>query len=196
MKIGAPRGSFIIDVGGGTTEVASISLGATVTSGSIRVAGNRLDDAIMLYIKRRYNVSISPKTAELLKQRIGSVHPQTDAGMLEIRGKNLTSGLPVTLNVTSGEVREAMSDQIEQIVDCVRSVLEKTPPEICADIYDRGLILTGGCASLRGLPVLLSQITGVRVTVADKPLQTVTVGLGRFVEHPEHFPYLMQYRAK
>ena len=196
VKIGAPRGSFIIDIGGGTTEVASISLGAIVTSGSIRIAGNRLDDAIMLYIKRRYNVSISPKTAEVLKQRIGSVHPQTDAGMLEIRGKNLTSGLPVTLNVTSGEVREAMSDQIEQIIDCVRAVLEKTPPEICADIYDRGVILTGGCANLRGLPILLSQITGVRVTVAERPFQTVALGLGRFVEHPENFPYLMQYRAK
>lgn len=196
VKIGAPRGSFIIDIGGGTTEVATVSLGAIVTSGSIRVAGNRLDEAIMLYLKRRYNVSISPKTAEVLKMRIGSVHPQSDVGSIEVRAKNLASGLPALLTVTSAEVREAMSDQIEQILDCTRSVLEKTPPELCADIYDRGIILTGGCANLRGLPVLLSQITGIRVTMAEKPLQTCAIGLGKFVEHPERYPYLTQYKAR
>lgn len=196
VKIGAPRGSFIIDIGGGTTEVATVSLGATVTSGSIRVAGNRLDEAIMMYIKRRYNVSISPKTAELLKLRVGSVHPQTDVGSIEVRGKNLASGLPAILSVTSAEVRDAMSDQIEQILDCIRSVLEKTPPELCSDIYDRGIILTGGSANLRGLPVLLSQITGIRVTVAEKPMQTCAIGLGKFVENPERYPYLTQYKAR
>lgn len=197
VKIGAPRGSFIIDIGGGTTEVATISLGAIVTSSSLRVAGNRLDEAIMMYIKRRYNVSISPKTAEMLKMRIGSVHPQTDvSGVMEVRGKNLASGLPAMLQVTSGEVREAMSDQIEQILDCIRQVLEKTPPELCADIYDRGIILTGGCANLRGLGILLSQITGIRVTVADKPMQSCAIGLGKFIEHPEKYPYLTQYRAR
>lgn len=196
VKIGAPRGSFIIDIGGGTTEVATVSLGAIVTSGSIRVAGNRLDEAIMMYLKRRYNVSISPKTAELLKMRIGSVHPQTDVGSIEVRGKNLASGLPALLTVTSAEVREAMSDQIEQILDCTRSVLEKTPPELCADIYDRGIILTGGCANLRGLPFLLSQITGIRVQSSEKPMQTCAIGLGKFVEHPEKYPYLTQYKAR
>lgn len=196
VKIGAPRGSFIIDIGGGTTEVATVSLGAIVTSGSIRVAGNRLDEAIMLYLKRRYNVSISPKTAEVLKMRIGSVHPQSDVGSIEVRSKNLASGLPALLTVTSAEVREAMSDQIEQILDCTRSVLEKTPPELCADIYDRGIILTGGCANLRGLPVLLSQITGIRVQLAEKPLQTCAIGLGKFVEAPERYPYLTQYKAR
>lgn len=196
VKIGAPRGSFIIDIGGGTTEVATVSLGAIVTSGSIRVAGNRLDESIMLYLKRRYNVSISPKTAEVLKMRIGSVHPQADVGSIEVRAKNLASGLPALLTVTSAEVREAMSDQIEQILDCTRSVLEKTPPELCADIYDRGIILTGGCANLRGLAVLLSQITGIRVQLAEKPLQTCAIGLGKFVEHPERYPYLTQYKAR
>ena len=197
VKIGAPRGSFIIDIGGGTTEVATISLGAIVTSGSLRIAGNRLDEAIMMYIKRRYNVSISPKTAEMLKMRIGSVHPQTDvSGVMEVRGKNMASGLPAMLQVTSGEVREAMSDQIEQILDCIRQVLEKTPPELCADIYDRGIILTGGCANLRGLGILLSQITGIRVTVADKPMQSCAIGLGKFIEHPEKYPYLTQYKAR
>ncbi len=196
IKIGAPRGSLIIDIGGGTTEVATVSLGATVTSGSIRVAGNRLDEAIMMYLKRRYNVSISPKTAEFLKMRVGSVHPQTDVGAIEVRGKNLASGLPAILNVTSGEVRDAMSDQVEQILDCIRSVLEKTPPELCSDIYDRGIILTGGSANLRGLPVLLSQITGIRVSLADKPMQTCAIGLGKFVENPERYPYLTQYRAR
>ncbi len=196
IKIGAPRGSFIIDIGGGTTEVASVSLGAIVTSGSIRVAGNHLDEAIMLYLKRRYNVSISPKTAEVLKMRIGSVHPQSDVGSIEVRAKNLASGLPALLNVTSAEVREAMSDQIEQILDCTRSVLEKTPPELCADIYDRGILLTGGCANLRGLPTLLSQITGIRVQLAEKPMQTCAIGLGKFVEHPERYPYLTQYKAR
>ena len=196
IKIGAPRGSFIIDIGGGTTEVATVSLGGIVASASIRTAGARMDDAIMLYIKRRYNVGISPKTAETLKLRIGSVHPQTDVGSMEVRGKNLTSGLPVTLTVTSADVRDAIGDSMEQILDGIRSVLEKTPPELCADIYDRGILLTGGGASLRGLPILLSQITGIRVTVADKPMQTAAIGLGRFVEHPERYPYLTQYKAK
>ena len=196
VKIGAPRGSFIIDIGGGTTEVATVSLGAIVTSSSIRVAGNRLDEAIMMYIKRRYNGSISPKTAELLKLRIGSVHPQADIGAMEVRGKNLASGLPAMLQVTSGEVREAMSDQIEQSLDCIRQVLEKTPPELCADIYDRGILLTGGCANLRGLPSLLSQITGIRVSMVEKPLQTSAMGLGKFVENPERYPYLTQYKAR
>ena len=196
VKIGAPRGNFIIDIGGGTTEVATVSLGAIVTSGSIRVAGNRLDEAIMLYLRRRYNVSISPKTAEALKMRIGSVHPQSDVGSIEVRAKNLASGLPALLTVTSAEVREAMSDQIEQILDCTRSVLEKTPPELCSDIYDRGIILTGGCANLRGLPTLLTQLTGIRVTLAEKPLQTCAIGLGRFVEHPERYPYLTQYKVR
>ena len=196
VKIGAPRGSFIIDIGGGTTEVATVSLGAIVTSNSIRVAGNRLDDAIMVYIKRRYNVSISPKTAEMLKLRIGSVHPQADIGSMEVRGKNLASGLPAMLSVTSGEVREAMSDQIEQILDCIRQVLEKTPPELCSDIYDRGILLTGGCANLRGLPSLLTQITGIRVTMVERPMQSCAMGLGKFIEAPERYPYLTQYKAR
>lgn len=196
VKIGAPRGSFIIDIGGGTTEVATVSLGGIVTSSSLRVAGNRLDESIMMYIKRRYNVSISPKTAEILKMRIGSVHPQTDVGSMEVRGKNLASGLPAMLQVSSGEVREAMSDQIEQILDCIRQVLEKTPPELCADIYDRGIIITGGCANLRGLGILLSQITGIRVTVAEKPMQSCAAGLGRFVETPERYPYLAQFKVR
>ncbi len=196
VKIGAPRGSFIIDIGGGTTEVATVSLGAIVTSNSIRVAGNRLDEAIMMYIKRRYNVSISPKTAQALKLRIGSVHPQADAGTMEIRGKNLASGLPAMLTVSSAEVREAMSDQIEQILDCIRSVLEKTPPELCSDIYDRGIILTGGCANLRGLAGLLQQITGIRIITAEKPLQCCAQGLGKFIENPERYPYLTQFKAK
>ena len=196
IKIGAPRGSFIIDIGGGTTEVATVSLGGIVASASVRAASAKMDDAIMLYIKRRYNVGISPKTAEALKLRIGSVHPQADAGAMEVRGKNLASGLPVTLNVTSGDVRDAVGDVMEQILDCIRAVLEKTPPELCADIYDRGILLTGGGASLRGLSVLLSQITGIRVTVAERPLQTCALGLGRFVEHPERYPYLTQYKAR
>lgn len=196
VKIGAPRGSFIIDIGGGTTEVATVSLGGIVASSSVRAASAKMDDAIMLYIKRRYNVGISPRTAETLKLRIGSVHPQTDVGAMEVRGKNLASGLPVTLNVTSGDVREAVSDVMEQILDCIRAVLEKTPPELCADIYDRGILLTGGGASLRGLQTLLTQITGIRVTVAERPLQTCALGLGRFAEHPERYPYLTQYKAR
>ena len=115
---------------------------------------------------------------------------------MEVRGKNLASGLPVTLNVTSGDVRDAIGDVMEQILDCIRAVLEKTPPELCADIYDRGILLTGGGASLRGLPILLSQITGIRVTVAERPMQTCALGLGRFVEHPERYPYLTQYKAR
>lgn len=194
VKIGAPRGSFIIDIGGGTTEVATVSLGGIVVSGSIRVAGNHLDDSIATYIKRRYNVSISPKTAELLKMRIGSVHPQTDVGSLEIRGKNLASGLPSVLTVSSAEVREAMGDSLGQILDCVRQVLEKTPPELCADIYDRGILLTGGGANLRGLAPLLAQITGIRTTVVEKPMQTCALGLGMYIEHPERYPYLTPNR--
>lgn len=196
VKIGAPRGSFIVDIGGGTTEVATVSLGAIVTSNSIRVAGDRLDEAIAMYIRRRYNVLVSPKTAEMLKLRIGSVHPKMDIGKMEVRGKNLASGLPAKLTVSSAEVREAMSDQMEQILDCIRQVLEKTPPELCADIYDRGILLTGGCANLRGLPDLLAQITGVRVTVVDRPIQCCVIGLGKYVENPEKYPYLTQYKMR
>ncbi len=196
VKIGAPRGNFIVDIGGGTTEAATVSLGAIVTSNSIRVAGNRLDEAIMMYIRRRYNISISPKTAEMLKLRIGSVHPQYDVGTMEVRGKNLASGLPAQLAISSEEVREAMSDQTTQILDCIRSVLEKTPPELCADIYDKGIILTGGCANLRGLAGLLQQITGIRVITAEKPLQCSAIGLGKFIEAPERYPYLTQFKAR
>lgn len=196
IKIGAPRGCFVIDIGGGTTEVATVSLGGIVASASVRAAAAKMDDAIMLYIKRRYNVGISPKTAETLKLRIGSVHPQADVGTMEVRGKNLASGLPVTLNVTSADVRDAVGDVMEQILDCIRTVLEKTPPELCADIYDRGILLTGGGASLRGLQTLLTQITGIRVTLAERPLQTCALGLGRFAEHPERYPYLTQYKVR
>ncbi len=194
LKIAGARGSMIVDIGGGTTEVAVISLGGIVISHSIRVAGNSLDEAIVQYMKREYKVLIGDSTAEALKKDIGSVHPSMDRGEREIRGRNLRTGLPAIMTINSAQVREAMREQIEQIIDTIRLALENTPPELSADIFDFGIMLAGGGALLGGLPALITERTGVRVTVAKRPLDSVALGIGRIIEG--NYTGVIKYRAR
>jgi rod shape-determining protein MreB and related proteins len=178
LPIDGPSGSMVVDIGGGTTDVAVISLGGVVVSQSLRVAGNKLDEAIVRYIRRVYNLMIGERTAEEIKIKIGSAYKLEQELAMEIRGRDLINGLPKTVKITSEEIREALSEPVGAIVEAVKSVLEKTPPELAADIIDRGIILTGGGALLRGLDRLLSEVTGVPAIVADDPLSCVAIGTG------------------
>ncbi|MBP3367863.1 MAG: rod shape-determining protein [Clostridia bacterium] len=196
LRVDDARGSMIVDIGGGTTEVAVLSLGGIVMSSSLRIAGDELDEAIVAYIKRKYNVLIGETTAELLKKRIGSIHPATDHGAMEIRGRNLLSGLPAIVTITSAEIREAMSDEIAHIVECIRSTLENTPPELASDIYDTGIMLSGGGALLSGLDLLISRVTGIRTVVAKNPIDSVAVGIGRVIESGSDINGLVNYRTR
>ncbi len=196
LRVDDARGSMIIDIGGGTTEVAVLSLGGIVMSNSMRIAGNELDASIVSYIKRKYNILIGETTAELLKKRIGSVHPDTDRGAMEIRGRNLLSGLPAVITVTSAEVREAMQEEILHIVEAVRSTLESTPPELASDIYDTGIMLSGGGALLAGLDLLISRVTGIRTIIAKNPIDSVVVGIGRVIESNNNMNGSVSYRGR
>jgi rod shape-determining protein MreB len=172
-------GNMIIDIGGGTTEVALISLSGIVFSRSVRVAGDELDEAIAGYMKRAYNLMIGERTAEEIKIKIGSAYPMEKETSLEVKGRDLVAGLPKTLTITSQEVREALLEPISTIVESVRVTLERCPPELSADLVDRGLVLAGGGALLRGLDKLLQEETGLPVHVADDPLSAVAEGTGR-----------------
>lgn len=183
LKVESARGSMIVDIGGGTTEVAVTSLGGIVLSTSLRTAGDEIDDAIVSYIKRKYNILIGEVTAEQLKKNIGSVHPAADRGIMEVRGRNLMNGLPAIITVSSAEIREAMGEQVGHIIECIRTTLENTPPELSSDIYDNGIMLAGGGALLAGLDVLVSEITGIRAIVAKNPLDSVAVGIGHVIEN-------------
>lgn len=196
LRVDSPRGSMIVDIGGGTTEVAVLSLGGIVLSTSERVAGDELDDAITSYIKRRYNILIGETTAELLKKRIGSVHPATDHGAMEIRGRNLLNGLPAVVTITSAEIREAIKDEVEHIVESIRNTLENTPPELASDIYDTGIMLSGGGALLSGLDLLISRVTGIRTVVAKSPIDSVCVGIGRVIESNSDLNGVLTYRQR
>lgn len=196
LRVDSPRGAMIVDIGGGTTEVAVLSLGGIVLSTSERVAGDELDDAITAYIKRKYNILIGETTAELLKKRIGSVHPATDHGAMEIRGRNLLSGLPAIVTVSSAEIRDAMMDEVEHIIDSIRNTLEATPPELASDIYDTGIMLSGGGALLNGLDLLISRVTGIRTVVAKAPIDSVAVGIGRVIESGNDMNGLLKYRQR
>jgi len=183
LPVWEPTGSMVVDIGGGTTEVAVISLGGIVTSRSIRVAGDEMDEAIIQYIKRVYNLMIGERTSEQLKMEIGSALPLEKAESIEIRGRDLVSGLPKTLSITSDEMTDALMDTVNSIVDAVKITLEKCPPELSADIMDRGIVLTGGGALLRSLDKLLSRETGMPVIVADNPLDCVAIGTGRALDN-------------
>lgn len=196
LRVDDARGSMIVDIGGGTTEVAVLSLGGIVVSNSERVAGDELDDAIAAYIKRKYNILIGEMTAELLKKRIGSAHPATDHGAMEIRGRNLLTGLPAIVTVTSAEIREAMEDDIFHIVDSIRSTLESTPPELASDIYDTGIMLSGGGAMLAGLDLLVSRATGIRTIVSKAPMDCVALGIGKMIESIGDMNGIVNYRAR
>lgn len=196
LRVEDARGSMIVDIGGGTTEVAVLSLGGIVLSRSLRTAGVELDEAITAYIKRKYNVLIGETTAELLKKRIGSAHPATDRGAMEVRGRNLLSGLPAVVTIQSSEVREAMSGEIQQIVEVIRNTLENTPPELASDIYDTGIMLSGGGALLAGIDLLISRVTGIRTIVAKSPIDSVAVGIGRVIESGNDMNDILNYRTK
>jgi rod shape-determining protein MreB len=181
LPIDGPSGNMVVDIGGGTTDVAVISLGGIVVSQSLRVAGNKMDEAIIRHIRRVYNLMIGERTSEEIKIRIGSAHRLEQELLMEVRGRDLINGLPKTVKITSEEVREALQEPIQAIVEAVKSVLEKTPPELAADIIDRGIIMTGGGALLRGLDQLLTEVTGIPAIVADDPLSCVAVGTGQRV---------------
>ena len=175
-------GSMVVDIGGGTAEVAVISLGDIVTKQSARVAGDHMDEAIITYVRKKYNLLIGERTAEQIKIRIGSAYEYEDEGSMEIRGRNLVDGLPKNVEITAAEIREALSDPLNSIIDAVRSTLEKTPPELAADVIDRGIMLTGGGALLRGLDKLMAEETGMPVHVADNPLDCVVEGTEKRLE--------------
>jgi rod shape-determining protein MreB len=185
LPIEEPRGNMIVDVGGGTTEVAIISLGGIVTSQSIRVAGDEMDEAIMSYVKRTYSLAIGDQTAEMIKIKIGSAFPvQPQDESIEVRGRDLITGLPKTLKVTADEVRKALAEPIASILEAIKVTLERTPPELAADVIDRGIVMTGGGSLLRGLDKLVSQETGMPVIRAEQPLLSVVQGTGKTVEDP------------
>ena len=182
LRVADVRGNMVVDIGGGTTEVAVISSGGIVLATSLRSAGDEIDEAITSYIKRKYNVLIGDSTAEMLKKTIGSAIPETARGTMEVRGRNLLNGLPAVITVNSGEVREAMGEQISRILDCIRATLEATPPELSSDIYDTGIMMTGGGAMIPGLAQLVSRITGIRVMVSKNPMDAVAIGIGRVID--------------
>lgn len=184
LPVAEPTGSMVVDIGGGTAEVAVISLGDIVTSCSVRVAGDKFDESIISYVKKKYNLLIGERTAEQIKIAIGSAYPTEDnhGTSVEIKGRNLVDGLPKNVTITAEEVREALSDPLATIVEAIKSTLEKTPPELSADIIDHGIMLTGGGALLRGLDQLVERETGMPVHVADSPLDCVVDGTGKRLE--------------
>lgn len=182
LPVGEATGSMVVDIGGGTAEVAVISLGDIVTSRSARVAGNSFDEAIVSYIKKKYNLLIGDRTAEEIKIKIGSAAPYDGEGAMHVKGRNLMDGLPKHVEITSEEVREALSDAVNSILEAVKMTLEKTPPELASDIIDHGIMLTGGGAMLRGLDRLIAEETHIPVVVAEKPLDCVVDGTGICLE--------------
>ncbi len=182
LPVSEAIGNMVVDIGGGTSEVAVISFGDIVTAQSARVAGDNFDESIIAYIRKKHNLLIGERTAEDIKIKIGSAYPYDGEGAMDVKGRNLLDGLPKNIEITSEEVREALSDPVNQILDAVRSTLEKTPPELSADIIDRGIMLTGGGALLRGLDKLISIETKIPVHVAENPLDCVVDGCGVCLE--------------
>ncbi len=182
MSVGEPFGNMIVDIGGGTTDVAVISIDGIVCSKAVRVGGDKMDDAISSYIKRKYNLMIGERTAEQIKIEIGSAYPTVKAEPLEVKGRDLISGIPKAINVTEAEIREALQESIGIILDTIKVTLENTPPELSADIVDRGIVLAGGGALLRGLDILIREQTGVPVLVPEDPLTAVVRGCGMMLD--------------
>src|SRR3954462_2709770 len=185
LQIGEPTGNMIVDIGGGTTEVAVISLGGIVVSQSLRVGGDEMDEAIINHIKRDYKLLIGQQTAEEIKLEVGSAHPLKEEVQAEVRGRDMLTGLPKTVILSSEEVRHALEEPVAQIVDAIKSTLDKTPPELAADIMDRGIVLAGGGALLQGLDQRLRQETHMPTHLAESPLTCVAVGSGRSLEEFE-----------
>ncbi|MGH7878279.1 MAG: rod shape-determining protein, partial [Candidatus Binataceae bacterium] len=182
LPITEPSGSMIVDIGGGTTEVAVISLAGVVFSRSVRVAGDKMDEAIIQHIKRKYNLLIGERTAELIKITIGSAYPGNEIQTMEIKGRDLVAGVPKIIEITDEEIREALMEPVHQVVESVRIALERTPPELASDIVEKGIVLAGGGSLLRNLDVLLREETGLPVTLADDPLTAVVMGAGKVLD--------------
>lgn len=184
LPVAEPTGSMIVDIGGGTSEVAVISLGGIVTSRSVRVAGDEFDSSIINYIKKKYNLLIGERTAENIKIAIGSAYPYSDnEPSMDIKGRNLLNGLPENITITSEEIREALSEPLSHVIEAIKVTLEKTPPELAADIIDQGIMLAGGGALLKGLDLLIHSETGIPVKVAERPLDCVADGTGKVLEN-------------
>jgi rod shape-determining protein MreB len=183
LPVHEPAGNMVVDMGGGTTEVAVISMGGIVTSQSVRVAGDELDEAIIQFIKKEYSLALGERTAEEVKIALGSAWPLPDEVSAEIRGRDLITGLPKTIVTTTEEIREAIEEPVAAVVDAVKVTLDRTPPELAADIIDHGIVLTGGGALLHGLDARLAAETGMPIVIADNPLQCVVFGAGRCLEH-------------
>jgi rod shape-determining protein MreB len=182
LPITEPSGSMIVDIGGGTTEVAVISLAGIVYSKSVRVGGDKMDEAIVNYLKKKYNLLIGERTAEQIKIAIGTAYPDDEVRTMHVKGRDLVAGIPKTIEVSSEEVREAIAEPINTIVETVRIALEKTPPELAADIVDKGIVLAGGGALIRNLDVLLREETGLPIMIADDPLTAVVLGSGKALD--------------
>ena len=187
LRIEEPEGNMVVDIGGGTSEIAIISLGGIVTAKSIRLGGDELDEAIVNYVKKEYSLMIGERTAEDVKIRIGSAYKEGEEMEMERRGRDLISGLPKTMQISSSEVRDALRDPVNSIVDGIKSTLEKTPPELASDIMENGIMLTGGGALLKGLDKLVKEETGMPVKIAENPLDCVAIGTGKSVEDQEIF---------
>lgn len=183
IDIFKPCGNMIVDIGGGTADIAVISLGGTVVSASIKTAGDDFDEALVRYMRKKHNLLIGERTAEELKIKIGSAFPRPEPDYMDVRGRNLVTGLPKTVTVSSEETEEALKEATSQIVDAIHSVLERTPPELASDIADRGIVLTGGGSLLRGLEDLIYARTGINTMTAEDPMTAVAIGTGKYVEY-------------
>lgn len=191
LPVQEPTGNMIVDIGGGTTEVAVISLGGIVSHRSVRIAGDEMDDAIVQHIRRNYNLLIGERTAEQIKKEVGTACPQEQESVMDVRGRDLVTGLPKTVEVTSEEIREALAEPVAAIVDAVKVTLERTPPELAADIMDRGIMMAGGGSLLTGLDALLREETGMPVNLTEDPLTAVVMGTGIALEHFELLQRIM-----
>jgi rod shape-determining protein MreB len=196
LPVSEPTGSMVVDIGGGTTEVAVISLSGIVVNESIRIAGDELNEAIVQYLKKVHSLAIGERTAEEIKFRLGSAYKTLENDRYDVRGLNLINGLPRTVTISRGEVREALTDPLNSIIEAIRRTLERTPPELAADIFNRGIMLTGGGALLQGLDELISNETEVPVFVADDPLSCVAIGTGRMLTEPSYRRVLEQSLCK
>ena len=189
LPITEAMGNMIVDIGGGTTEVALVSMGSVVVSKSIRVGGDEMDNAIISFIKRKYNLLIGERTAEELKKAIGSAYPLDREEEAEISGRNSINGLPENITVTSAEIRDALSEPLSKVIEAIKNTLEKVPPELSADIIEEGIRITGGGAVLRGIDSLINRETGIPVFRAEYPMDCVVKGIGKVMENPNKYRY-------
>ncbi|MBR5474531.1 MAG: rod shape-determining protein [Lachnospiraceae bacterium] len=180
-------GNMIVDIGGGTSDIAVISLGGTVVSASVKVAGDDFDDAIVRYMRKKHNMLIGERTAEEIKIQIGCAYKRPELVTMDVRGRNLVTGLPKTITVTSDEMLEALKEPAMAIIDAVHNVLERTPPELAADVYDRGIVMTGGGSLLNGLDMLIEEKTGINTMIAEDPMTAVAIGTGKFIEFQNEY---------